>query len=134
MTAPSASRQLALPMAFQLSRLEPSKSTVHPGPEDIDEQAASAAEASAMTSNDSFFILIPSFGMFCILHRCAAVSMARSLHAYVPFPDHLSPFFRLALQLGGEFLGRARDDLEAHLLEEAGLLRGRERLPDPGVE
>src|SRR5215471_10842704 len=52
MTEPSAILQLALPIAFQLSRLEPSKSTVHPEPEDMDEQAPSAATASAMTNTD----------------------------------------------------------------------------------
>src|SRR5262249_49866191 len=134
MTEPSAILQLALPIAFQLSRLEPSKSTVHPEPEDMDEQAPSAATASAMTNTDSFFMGSPSLRMLCILHGLAAVSMARSFHAYVPFPDHLPPFLGFALQVRGELLGRARDDLEPHLLEEAGLLRRRERVLDPGVE
>src|SRR5882672_6902328 len=57
-----------------------------------------------------------------------------SLHVDVSVPDDFPPFFGLALQVGREFVRRARDDLEAHLLEKTRLLRGRERLLDPGIE
>src|SRR5215831_7445879 len=88
-TAPSAILQFALPIAFQLSRLDPSNSTVHPEPEDMDEQAPSASAASPMTSRDSLFIgeLLLWFAFDAagsslhILHRFAAVSMARSFHS-----------------------------------------------------
>src|SRR5262245_28174214 len=66
-TAPSAILQLALPIGLQLSRLDPSKSTVQAGPDDMDEQAPSASAAIPMTSSDSLFIATPP--LVCFLKR-----------------------------------------------------------------
>src|SRR6266851_1429898 len=66
-TAPSASRQLALPIWFQLSRLEPSNSVVHPASPCAGGQLEQPKTAMPVTSNaaamiDELFIAISSLG------------------------------------------------------------------------
>src|SRR2546427_10909648 len=45
------------------------------------------------------------------------VLMISSLDAHVPFPDQPTPFLDFLFQVGREFLGRARDHVQAHLRE-----------------
>src|SRR5215467_8357943 len=137
MTTPSTILQFAFPISFQLSMLLPSKSTIQPGSEDedMDEQPPSATAASPMTSSASFLMMISSLVGCCRDFRAffSACQYSGSLDANVPFLDDLAPFLRFSPELRGEFLGRARDDLEAHLLEESRLLRSSQCLPDPRV-
>src|SRR6267378_4425290 len=64
-TAPSASRQLALPIWFQLSRLEPSNSMVHPASPCVDGELEQPRTVKPVTRHaatviDALFIAISS--------------------------------------------------------------------------
>src|SRR6266513_1986801 len=73
-TAPSASRQLALPIWFQLSRLEPSNSVVHPESPCPDGELEQPRMVQPVTSNaatviDEPFIAISSLGLEAVQTR-----------------------------------------------------------------
>src|SRR5437867_4564016 len=52
---------------------------------------------------------------------------APSLDAHAPFPDQLAPFLDFFFEVRREFLGRARDHVQAHLREPRRELGGAQR-------
>src|SRR5258708_14988814 len=73
-TAPSASRQLALPIWFQLSRLEPSNSVVHPASPCADGELEQPRTVKPVTSNaatviDELFMRFPPWVLKAVQTR-----------------------------------------------------------------